>query len=96
VQQLSDKYQTYFNPALASTGKVTEGTTKKFTIPGATPGMGGGTTVSGPFDLEKTSPRPSMMTSGGLALMARIGMAMREKVKDLLITDLTKAAKGNG
>jgi len=46
------------------------------------------------------TPKPRVPTLGGglggLSIMQKLGMAFREKVKDMVINDLTKAANGDG
>ena len=60
------------------------------------------------FDMENAghTPKPRVfgnlggglagLGAGGLSIMLKLGMAFKEKVKDMVIADLTKAANGNG
>jgi len=72
------------------TGKIDGlSTVQKFKIPPSALNLG---------DVESLgnapkAPRPSLL---GMNIMAKLGMAFRQKVKDVVIDDLTKVAKGDG
>lgn len=69
-------------------------TVQKFKVPPAS-------SIGGDMESAGHTPKPRVLglsggLGGGMSIMQKLGMAFREKVKDMVINDLTKAANGDG